>query len=502
MQVQVLFSAPNKTLIIMTTLTPITFGTSGHRGIIAKSFTTDHTRAIAQALATLLHKTEASPKVGIGYDSRTGNSPTLEEGSYTKSVVDTLLDYGVSVCFCNEPTPTPVISWAIEHHNWDGGLILTASHNPPNYNGIKFNPSDGAPAPVETTKILESLANSYLLNPPKPPAKKGTLTAISLATEFASSMHKKLKDLLPNIDLDLQPMSIIADALHGSVAASWDALFQEFNLMSYQILHPDPRADFGNIEPNPTAEKALETIRKELIKHPVSLSVANDPDGDRHVILTEKGIRLKAEEVALIILDFLQTQNVPVGGIATTLASSNTIATSATHHQLSYLETSVGFKYFTPFLKKMRNSNKVGIAVESSGGFSTSFHTLEKCGFLPVILLLLDLKTTQKSLTLRLSEIRKKYGNPCFTERAISLTESQKNLFLADYLTWSTQKIQSIWNDPIQKLNKQDGLKIQFEDNSWLLIRPSGTEPVLRVYAESASESDNLNRISALESTL
>ncbi len=139
----------------------ISFGTSGHRGIIGKDFTVRHVHAIGKAVAVYLKRAKPTPTIFVGYDPRTGNSPERVEGSFTQELVSTLTKEGVNVHFSDACCPTPYVSWYVVKNKLDGGLMLTASHNPPNYNGIKFNPANGAPAPTSVTQELEQLANDF-----------------------------------------------------------------------------------------------------------------------------------------------------------------------------------------------------------------------------------------------------------------------------------------------------------------------------------------------------
>ncbi|MGA0241532.1 MAG: hypothetical protein ACO3K7_00865 [Candidatus Marinamargulisbacteria bacterium] len=141
----------------------IAFGTSGYRGIIGDTFTNQHVAAIANAIAHYFKTTQISnPRVLIGYDTRTGNTPHLEENSYTWTLTTVLSHHKIDIDFCDNYAPTPLISWAVRNHDYDLGIILTASHNPPNYNGIKINDSSGSPAPKTLTDIIQTEANRQL----------------------------------------------------------------------------------------------------------------------------------------------------------------------------------------------------------------------------------------------------------------------------------------------------------------------------------------------------
>ena len=174
---------------------PISFGTSGHRGIIGRDFTIKHVEAISKAVAEYLKSQNDSPRICIGYDPRSGNSPLLEEGSFTKSVCDCLAAEDIEVHFFNNYVPTPVVSKYISDNRLDGGLILTASHNPPQYNGIKFNLSNGAPASTDVTSIIEKIANNYFYQEITKIDSTGKIKMVDYKSEFVEKTLSYLKKI-------------------------------------------------------------------------------------------------------------------------------------------------------------------------------------------------------------------------------------------------------------------------------------------------------------------
>lgn len=231
-----------KLCITMHPMYPVSFGTSGHRGIIGKSFTIRHVKAICWAISTYLKKESKTPNIAVGYDPRQGNSPTLENGSFTKAVVDTLLNTGCNVHFMQDYTPTPTISWYVQSNNLDGGLILTASHNPPNYNGLKFNSRNGAPATTEITEEIEILANNYL-NKPIQKTTSGFLKQVETTEKFCHHL-KTLSESLTTTHL--KPTHFVVDVKYGSCAKTWQklALLSKSNLT---VINKDPLVDYCEI---------------------------------------------------------------------------------------------------------------------------------------------------------------------------------------------------------------------------------------------------------------
>lgn len=455
----------------------ISFGTSGHRGIIGDSFTIEHVKAIAFAIADLL---KYGDTVIIGYDTREGNAPT-DTPSYTATLAHCLQDKGIRAIVCDQPTPTPVISWAIRHYDYQGGIILTASHNPPEYNGLKFNPANGAPAPKEITNRIETLGNTYLESSITPGSY--SLEETNLDESFAETIKETLTTYFPGTTLS-KPVSI--DTKHGACAPTWSAIGEACDI-TFNIVHEAHRSDFGGIEPNPTDTKGLQELQKKITITNALCGIANDPDGDRHIVVDENGVPLTPEETTTIIADYFVSQGAPVDGIATTVASSQLIKSFCKTYSLKVYETAVGFKYFAPFIEASEEKSTLLFAVESSGGFSMSGHTLEKCGFLPGLLLAYIAESQKASISQLKENILTKYGNFIFIEETFRYNEADKPTLQSVFKAPNETDLKNTFNS-IHSVDLTDGVKVVIDDSSWVLMRLSGTEPISRIYAESTSQ--------------
>jgi len=464
---------------------PVKFGTSGHRGIIGKSFTHAHVSAICKAIAVLLIKTNPHPKVIIGYDPREGNNPLALHNTFTQTCIATLHANGVTPIFLPNYTPTPVVSWAITHYHLDGGIILTASHNPPEYNGLKFNTQKGAPADTETTSAIEKLANEFLntSSPAHPHYTPSPTENIPLT--FATELHKTLTQLItPNHPITFP---IVIDAKHGAVGDFWEVILSQVTSSPFKIIHKAPDSQFKNIIPNPTKVESLGPLKKAQALLQAPIAIANDPDGDRHVILDETGTPLSPEETTVIIADYFMSKKIPLSEIITTVASSRLIKKFCIQHSLNYSETPVGFKYIATYLNSAKSTKKIAFGVESSGGFSASFHTMEKCGFLPALLIIYILADTQKSLSQLKSKLKSDFGQDYFVEVEHPFNATQQQRIQALLKTSTLTDLRLKTSLSIEKIDTQDGLKLSLPNDDWVLIRLSGTEPIARIYAESAS---------------
>lgn len=470
--------------------TAITFGTSGHRGITNQTFTTNQIIAIGRAIAEWLHARNSAPRLILGFDPRSGNDVDLASGSFTNILVRVLLQENVHVDVCQNFAPTPLISWIIVKKHYNGGLILTASHNPPQYNGIKFNPEDGAPAPSEVTRILEARANELLDTPyTVQESDLSQVSRVSYETEFVDNMLATLQSVMKLTAPSVKGLRTIIDSRHGTTGDMWAMIMTHLEMNDYQLINREPRSDFGGLEPNPTKPGGQQAVQALVRDSKAALGIANDPDGDRHVIIDDLGQVLTPEQTTVIILDYLMQHHVPVRGIATTVASSHLIKTALRNYHLQLAETGVGFKYFAPFLAECRQENMIGLAVESSGGFSTSFHTMEKCGFLPCLMIMMILADSKKKLSELVKAQSERYGQFVFLE-AESHFEMDARPLILDFINQSDPgQIQACFANPVRQINKTDGLKIEFQNGSWLLLRLSGTEPVARLYVESATQS-------------
>ncbi len=480
----------------------IQFGTSGHRGIIGQSFTNDHLKAIARALANYFKLEKISkPIILIGYDTRTGNSPSLEKNSYTHTLVHELLNCKIMVDFCDNYTPTPVISWAVNTHTYNLGIILTASHNPPNYNGIKINDESGAPAPVELTDWIQNEANKLLETidtDERITFIKPHVTTVNYIPEFIDHLTHLLKQ---NFKLPFPDFSneFVIDPKCGSSIEIWRAITSA-SIGEIHWFNDNVSPDFNFKIPNPTSNESISEL-SEICKRKNCIAFSNDPDADRHTIIDEKGYFISPEKITAIITNYCFEENITVDSIATTLANSALIKKICNEYNITCHETNIGFKFFTPFLKSAQNQNKLAIGVESSGGFSISLHTFDKCGFLPILLLLGIMKKRNKTLHFLSSNIDQLFSKLTFIEDTVNFPP-QTDISLNERLSIKKHTLDRLFDEPIISINYNDGLKITFQNDDWVLCRPSGTEPLIRIYAESTSADESKAYIKTLKGYL
>ena len=320
----------------MMSLKPIAFGTSGYRGIVGDTFTVAHVRTISAAIGHWLLANKGASVV-IGYDPRQGNSITSDGFPWMAATV--LSGMGISVQLVEKPVPTPLISWFVKTQGVGGGIVFTASHNPPEYNGMKFNPPPGGPATTEVTTAIEW----FIVNPPAminaQPGPIAVIDPVQAFSDFVCSYVGRLYQKSPLVP-------IVVDSRHGTSTDIWRALDGRVGVHVIDILNADGRSDFGGIEPNPTAQVALDDLSVAVLACRSYLGVGHDPDADRHAICDENGVPLSPEMVAAIVLLDWVGQGIDVDGIVSTVASSAILRAVCQRLGKVYLETAVGFKFF------------------------------------------------------------------------------------------------------------------------------------------------------------
>ncbi|NDD66997.1 hypothetical protein EBZ35_05040 [bacterium] len=453
----------------------IRFGTSGYRGVMGDTFDASHVRALSSAIAAWVVQ-QPTQRVLIGYDPRLGN----DDQGWVGMVARTMANWGIEVAVSDVPIPTPVISRVIQQEGYTGGIILTASHNPPQYNGIKFNPYPGGPAPLQVTDQIEAL----LAHPPIPPVGPlGTIRSVSLVRPFVAGLRDWLGERVA-ISPDLSWPVMVADARHGTAAAIWHEWSCQVG-QPIEVIHASPQPDFGGLDPNPLGENQTMALAKTIQATGAAFGVAHDPDADRHVILDEKGQVLSPETVACLVAEAMPQ----LDGLVSTLASSGLVKRMADGLGVSYEETAVGFKWFTPVFESANREGRVVLGVESSGGISQSDYTYEKCGFLPAVWVSWLLSQSNRSLSEWVQWVNTRWGKSVMIEQAYALTDEVR-------LTLSCVTAQDDWAGA--QVSLVDGIKWSWVDR-WGLVRPSGTEPVVRVMVEAPTLAEALGLLQACQ---
>ena len=379
---------------------------------------------------------------------------------------------------CSQAVPTPAVALTITQQKLDGAINITASHNPGEYNGLKFSTSDGAPdLPEVTTEIeneIDQLQASNWEFTAKP--NESLIQSVDIRPAY-------LRDLATKIDtkkIREAHLSLAYDALHGSGAGYLDGFLREQNIPAI-VLHTDRDVYFGGHHPEPAAER-LGELQSVMQENSIKLGLATDGDADRFGVLDEGGEFIYPNELIAMLVDYLVESRGWRGGVARTVATTHLIDRVARFHQLEVLETPVGFKYIGEYIKEGR----IILGGEESAGLSIRGHVPEKDGILACLLIAEMVASRRKSLARQLNDLFLKVG-PVYNRRlnvkldpAMSARVKQK----------IASDVREFHGRRVVDQNRVDGLKLLFDDGSWVLMRPSGTEPVVRYYAESTSRDD------------
>ncbi len=452
---------------------PIHFGTSGWRGIIAETFTFPNVRLAAAGIAHYLLAQSGRPRVLVGYDTR-----FLSE-KFAEAAADILNSHGVETCVASRPDPTPALSQEIIRDRLDGGINITASHNPAEYNGLKFSGADGAPALPEVTGEIESfvarvLADEYSLKGPKFAAPLRHSTDPRPA--YLDEIRRKV-DLRAIGEAKLR---IAYDPLYGTGRGYLNDLLREAG-SEVDTLHDFRDVLFSGVGSEPS-EANLAELAKFVRDHQCAVGLSTDGDADRFGIVDADGTWIHPNYVLALLADYLiEVRKIP-GGIGRSVATTHLLDAVAKFHNVPLYQTPVGFKYIGELIKE----DKIVVGGEESAGLSIRGHLPEKDGILACLLVAEAVARRGMSVKQQIEALFKKVGARYSARINLSLApDVQKRLVGKLKRDW--EKFDS---HRVARVDRTDGLKMICEDGSWVLMRLSGTEPVVRVYCEAPSQGE------------
>jgi phosphoglucomutase len=453
----------------------IRFGTSGWRAIIADEFTFAGVRLVTQAICEHLRSDGAgeSGLLIIGYDTR-----FLGE-RFAAECVKEALNQNFRAYLCDHPTPTPTISHAIRSNRAVGGINFTASHNPPEYNGMKFSTADGAPALPEITKHVEQLIGEIQGRGEEIRSDQTDNSSV----ESYDPRPAYLADLGSKIRFDLIASAgsrYAYDPLWGTGRGYLDEALRMHDV-EVETIHDWRDVMFGGRAPEPEPSH-LEELREVVVKNKCTLGLATDGDGDRFGVLDSDGTFITPNQLIAILFDYLAEARGWTGGVARSVATSHLVDRVAEARGLPLYETPVGFK----FIGELINEDKIILGGEESAGLSIKGHYPEKDGILACLLAAEAVAARGASLSEQLASLYERVGRLESGRLGVSLTPE----IAASLPEKLKQEPTEIGGRRIKQTNRMDGVKFIFEDGSWLLMRPSGTEPLVRVYAETESNKD------------
>jgi phosphoglucomutase len=452
----------------------IKFGTSGWRAIVAEDFTFANVRRALTGIARHVVKDKRD-----GASIIVGRDPRFMGETLLTIAADVLGRHGITPLVISEPAPTPAISFEVLRSKADGAINFTASHNPPEYNGIKFNSSDGAPALPDVTKSIETeiaAADRDGLD-----ARFASTPATPQSIDVKAAYLKRLTEI---IDLQLIAKSglrVVFDPFWGAARGYSDQLLRD-NGIEVATVHDTRDVLFGGHAPEPE-DHLFHDARAKMAATGARIIIAADGDADRFGIGDSDGMFLQPNYIIALLFDYLVETRGWKNGVAKSVATTNLVNALAKKHGVELHETPVGFKYIGELIKQ----DKIAIGGEESAGLSIRHHVPEKDGIIAGLLCCEMMARRGKPLGEQLRALFDQVGAFYPVRENFRLTDDVKQKFTSklskDPREFSGRKVAEV--------SRKDGLKLVLDDGSWVCYRLSGTEPVVRAYTEARSEPDS-----------
>jgi len=461
----------------------IHFGTSGWRAIIADEFTFENVRLAVAAVAGHVLSLAREPAVLVACDTR-----FLSE-EYSRLAAEVLSEHGVKVLLCETFAPTPAVAFEVLRRKLTGSVNFTASHNPAMYHGLKFNSADGGPALPEVTKnIEERIARLASMDnrgerrgrSGKPLWCPGSRGKGRGAIEILSIREPYLKCLEALVNFDTiraSGLHFVCDAVHGCGAGYLDASLRARGAEVTELrANRDVLFDGGGPD---VIEENLAPLRRAVVDSGAAAGLATDGDADRFGILDNDGAWISPNHILALLYDYLAETRKWELPAARSVATSHLLDAVAGLHGQRVKQTPVGFKYIGEFIKQ----DKIALGGEESAGLTIRGHIPEKDGILAGLLVAEMIAARKASLREQIHTLFRRVGSEFWPVR--------ENLHLSEEVMCSAVKrlkinYKTFLERRVQRLDRTDGAKFIFKDGSWVLLRPSGTEPVLRVYTEAS----------------
>jgi alpha-D-glucose phosphate-specific phosphoglucomutase len=456
----------------------IKFGTSGWRAVMAEEFTLANVRRAVGGIARyVVAQKPSGARVIVARD------PRFLGETLCSLAAEIFSAYGITPLVIGEAAPTPAISYAVLREQADGAVNFTASHNPPEYNGIKFSTGDGAPALPEATQRIEAeivaldAAGPAPYRGAKPPAQDLDPQSYYLA---------RLQEIVDLGAIQKAGLKVAFDPLWGAARGYPDRLLREAGV-SVGTVHDYRDVLFGGHAPEPD-DHLLEDLRQKMRAMGAHIGIATDGDADRFGIVDQDGTFFQPNYIIALLFDYLVESRGWKNGVAKSVATTNLINALAQHHGVELHETPVGFKYIGELIKQ----DKIAIGGEESAGLSIRHHVPEKDGVLAGLLCCEMVARRGQTLQQQRADLFAKVGSFYPRRENFRLTPEVKEKF-TEKLRLEMRKF---YGREVKDVVRSDGLKLVLDDGSWVCYRLSGTEPVVRVYSEARSAQD-LEKLSA-----
>ncbi len=463
----------------------IKFGTDGWRAIIAKEFTVENVARVTEGTALWMKKNFKNPSVVVGHDCRFAGE------LFAETTAKVFAAHGIKVLLATGFVSTPMISFGAKNHGCDLGIIITASHNPPSYNGYKVKAGYGGPLTPELIAEIEPLipdASGIDIDHMKLSdlEKKGMLQYVSLEDEYIAHVEK-------NFDLDAirnSGLNLAYDAMYGAGQNVIRRLFPDATL-----LHCDYNPSFDGQAPEPILRNLEEFAEVIKVAGDIDCGLATDGDADRIGLFDSKGNFVDSHHIILLLIHYLVKYKKMDGKVCTAFSTTVKIKNICAHYGMKLETVKIGFKYICGIMVK----EDVLLGGEESGGIAIKGHIPERDGIWMGLVIWEFMAKSGKSLNELIQEVYEITGPFAFERVDLHLDETVKQKIIANC---EQGAYKSFGNYKIQRVEDLDGWKYFLDDETWVMIRPSGTEPVLRTYAEASSREEAFRILDAVKTVL
>lgn len=466
-------------------MTKIKFGTDGWRAIIAKEFTADNVARVSYATAQWLKKNFDKPSIVVGHDCRFAGE------LFAETVAKVMAHEGISVKMSRGFVSTPMVSLGAKQLNTSLGIIITASHNPPAYNGFKLKGGYGGPLLPDKVQEIEDII---------PDTNPINLDAINIEDLIAAKKVEivDLEDLYckhaeKHFDLDAirnSGLELAYDAMYGAGQNVLRRLLPDIT-----FLHCEHNPTFDSIPPEPILKNLLEFSEMIRVAENIDCGLATDGDADRIGLFDSKGNFVDSHHIILLLIHYLHKYKGLNGKVCTAFSTTVKIKNICAHYNLPLDIVKIGFKYIAGIMLK----EDVLLGGEESGGIAIKGHIPERDGIWMGLTIWEFMAKSGKTLEQLIEEVYEITGRFAFERSDLHIKEEVKQAILKKCLN---NEFSSFGPYKVQRVEDLDGWKYFFNDNEWLMIRASGTEPVLRTYAESSGREEALKILEAAKKTL
>jgi alpha-D-glucose phosphate-specific phosphoglucomutase len=454
------------------TSSPIKFGTSGWRGLIADDFTFANVRLAVTAIAQHVNDVKKNSTILVGYDTR------FYSEEFSQLAVDILQQNHIRTLLCDTFTPTPAIAYEIMRSKLDGAINFTASHNPAQYHGLKFSSADAGPALPEVTKDIEVRAAKLADKGGVPKSAVSHDAKKSETVNLRENYLKRLSELVRFDVLQKGKAKFVVDALHGCGAGYLNRILDDHGV-SIQAMRTNRDCLFDGTGPD-VSDENLAPLRKAVTDSSSTAGLATDGDADRFGIIDRDGTWVSPNHILALVYDYLVESRGWKMPAARSVATSQMIDAAAKANGQKTYQTPVGFKYIGQLIRE----DKIAMGGEESAGLTIRGHVPEKDGILACLLAAEMLAARGGSIADQIKSLFKKLGREFWPVREnLHLSDEQK----ANAIKKVAVDASTLVGRKVVSVDRTDGAKFLFDDGSWMLLRLSGTEPLLRLYVEADS---------------